>query len=117
MEVVYILKDLSKNNTYKIGRSQNVHQRVEQMQTGSSGKLEYIGIFFCKNASILEKKNIPKLIEYDNSEGMEKDKLAEEWLCAEKMSSFMATISKIIIVVYKTNDPSLQSMWIVILKD
>jgi hypothetical protein len=61
MEAVYILKDLSKDGTYKFGRSKNIHQRVGQLQTGSSGELEYKAFIFCKSASLLETRIHDKL--------------------------------------------------------
>jgi hypothetical protein len=70
MEAVYILKDLSKDTVYKFGRSRNIHQRVGNLQVGSSGELEYKAIMFCKNASLLETKILNKL---------KKNRIHSEW--------------------------------------
>jgi hypothetical protein len=80
------------------------------MNMASESALRYITKNF-PDAPVLERKDIPKLIEYDNSKEPEKDKLAEEWICAEKTGSLVPAIGKIIINLYKPDDPAFQPVW------
>jgi hypothetical protein len=96
-------KELAKNASIQVVTNNT-------MNMASESALRYITKNF-PNAPVLERKDIPKLIEYDNSKEPEKDKLAEEWICAEKTGSLVPAIGKIIINIYKPDDPAFQPVW------
>jgi hypothetical protein len=96
-------KELAKNASIQVVTNNN-------MNVTSESALRYINKNF-PNAPILERKDIPKLIEYDNAKEPEQDKLAEEWICAEKTGSLIPAIGKIIINLYKPDDPEFQPVW------
>jgi hypothetical protein len=100
-----------KKDFKEMAKNANLHVVTNNtMNMASESALKYITKNF-PNAPVLERKDIPKLIEYDNSKEPEKDKLAEEWICAEKTGSLVPAIGKIIINIYKPDDPAFQPVW------
>jgi hypothetical protein len=94
----------------EIAKNASVQVTNNSINVASESALKYITKHF-PNAPVLERKDIPKLIEYDNSKEPEKDKLAEEWICAEKTGSLVPFIGKIIVNLYKPDDPAFQPVW------
>jgi hypothetical protein len=113
-EIVELKKQINDDKKDFKEMAKNAHIQVtnnnNNMNVASESALRYITKNF-PNAPVLERKDIPKLIEYDNAKEPEKDKLAEEWICAEKTGSLTPAIGKIIINIYKPDDPAFQPAW------
>jgi hypothetical protein len=111
-EIVELKKQINddKKDFKEMAKNANIQVTNNNMNVASESALRYITKNF-PNAPVLERKDIPKLIEYDNSKEPEQDKLAEEWICAEKTGSLVPAIGKIIINIYKPDDPAFQPVW------
>jgi hypothetical protein len=94
----------------EIAKNASIQVTNNSISVASESALKYITKNF-PNAPVLERKDIPKLLEYDNAKEPDQDKLAEEWICAEKTGSLVPSIGKIIINIYKPDDPAFQPVW------
>ena len=112
LEIIELKNQLSsdRKDLNEIAKHSSVQVTNNSINVASETALQYITRQY-PNAPVLERKDIPKLIEYDNTKGPEKRKLAEEWIYAEKHSSLVPFIGKIIVNLYKPEDPTLQPVW------
>lgn len=57
MAFVYLLKDVSDNNYYKIGvtRAKNIEKRIKQLQTGNSNEIYLVDFYETQYPFLIEK--------------------------------------------------------------
>ena len=111
-EINELKQQLLQNNKEftEIAKSAHVQVTNNSFTIPTESALKYITKHF-PNAPVLERKDVPKLLEYDNSVEPDRDRLAEEWICAEKNNSLVPFVGKIIVNLYKPDDPTLQPVW------
>ena len=73
---IYLLAD-KVNNTYKIGRTKNLEQRIRSIKTGNPNQIDLIAYAICNNTVVSEKR-IHNLYSYKRRRGKEWFDLSEQ---------------------------------------